>query len=71
MTTRNLDALFHPKAIALIGASNTPGSVGQVIARNLAQGGFAGPVLPVNPRAASIGSSLAYPSVEALPRPGS
>ncbi|HVI33568.1 bifunctional acetate--CoA ligase family protein/GNAT family N-acetyltransferase [Phenylobacterium sp.] len=69
MTTRNLDALFHPKAIALIGASNTPGSVGQVIAHNLAQGGFAGPVLPVNPRAASIGSSLAYPSVEALPRP--
>ncbi|WP_374470011.1 GNAT family N-acetyltransferase [Phenylobacterium sp.] len=69
MTTRNLDALFHPQAIALIGASNTPGSVGQVIARNLLNAGFAGPVLPVNPRASSVGSSLAYPSVDALPRP--
>ncbi|HEY8616338.1 bifunctional acetate--CoA ligase family protein/GNAT family N-acetyltransferase [Phenylobacterium sp.] len=68
MTTRNLDALFHPQAIALVGASNTPGSVGQVIARNLLNAGFAGPVLPVNPRAASLGSSLAYPTVSALPR---
>lgn len=69
MTTRNLDALFQPQAIALIGASNTPGSVGQVIARNLLRAGFAGPVLPVNPSARSIGSSLAYPSVGALPCP--
>ena len=35
MTIRNLDALFEPKAIALIGASNQPGSVGAVLARNL------------------------------------
>jgi acetyltransferase len=68
MSTRNLDALFRPEAIALIGASNRAGSVGEVIARNLLQAGFAGPVLPVNPREASIRSSLAYPSVAALPR---
>ena len=35
MTTRNFDALFHPKAVALIGASNEPNSVGAVLARNL------------------------------------
>ncbi|MCR5881060.1 bifunctional acetate--CoA ligase family protein/GNAT family N-acetyltransferase [Phenylobacterium sp. J367] len=69
MTTRNLDALFHPQAIALVGASDTPGSVGRVIAHNLLNAGFAGPVLPVNPHAASVGSSLAYPNIAALPRP--
>ena len=67
MTTRNLDALFNPRAIALIGASNEEGSVGQVLARNLLRGGFAGPVLPVNPRERAIRSALAYNSIEALP----
>ena len=67
MTIRNLDALFRPRAIALIGASNEAGSVGQVLARNLLGGGFAGPVLPVNPHAEAIGSTLAYRSVAELP----
>ena len=67
MTTRNLDALFEPKAIALIGASNRPGSVGQVLARNLLESGFAGPVMPVNPKATAIRSALAYASVADLP----
>ena len=40
MTTRNLDALFEPKAIALIGASNEPRSVGAVLARNLLDAGL-------------------------------
>ncbi len=68
MTTRNLDALFRPKAIALVGASDAPGSVGQVIAKNLLETGFAGPVLPVNPHEGSVRSALAYPSIGALPR---
>ncbi|MBS0409961.1 MAG: bifunctional acetate--CoA ligase family protein/GNAT family N-acetyltransferase [Proteobacteria bacterium] len=67
MTTRNLDALFEPKSIALIGASNRPGSVGAVLARNLLDSGFAGPVLPVNPHEAFIRSTLAYASVADLP----
>ena len=67
MTTRNLDALFRPRSIALIGASNAPGSIGQILAENLLSGGFDGPVLPVNPHAATIRSTLAYPSVAALP----
>lgn len=67
MTTRNLDALFEPRAIALIGASNREGSVGQVLARNLLESGFAGPVLPVNPHAGAIRSALAYPNAAALP----
>lgn len=67
MTTRNLDALFEPHAIALIGASNRPGSVGSVLARNLLESGFAGPVLPVNPHEGAIRSAMAYASVADLP----
>jgi acetyltransferase len=67
MTTRNFDALFTPKAIALVGASNRPGSVGAVLARNLLEGGFSGAIMPVNPHERAIRSTLAYPSIEQLP----
>lgn len=67
MTTRNLDALFAPRAIALIGASNRPGSVGNVLARNLLGAGFSGPVMPVNPHATEICSTRSYPTVGDLP----
>src|SRR6185295_3923699 len=67
MTTRNLEALFRPTAIALIGASNRSGSVGQVLARNLLESGFAGPVMPVNPHESAVRSALAYRSVDDLP----
>lgn len=67
MTTRNLDALFGPKAIALVGASNRPGSVGDVLARNLLSGGFSGAVMPVNRRGGTVRSTLAYKTVSELP----
>jgi acetyltransferase len=65
MSIRNLDALFRPASIALIGAD--AGAVGAVLARNLLAGGFDGPVMSVDPNAPSNGSSLAYASVAALP----
>lgn len=67
MTTRNLDALFAPKAIALIGASNEPGSVGAVIARNLMNAGFKGEVFPVNPHEDTILGVRCYHGVADLP----
>ena len=67
MTTRNLDALFAPRAIALIGASNAPRSVGAVLARNLMESGFAGPVMAVNPHESAIRSALSYHSLADLP----
>lgn len=67
MTTRNLDALFQPTSITLVGASNAPGSVGQVLSRNLLESGFAGPVLPVSLSARAIRSSIAYQAVAELP----
>ena len=67
MTIRNLEHLFRPKSIAVIGASNTPQSVGQTVMRNLLTGGFDGPILPVNPKWDTVASVLAYPDVGHLP----
>ncbi|MGU3495200.1 GNAT family N-acetyltransferase [Xanthobacteraceae bacterium A53D] len=69
MTTRNLDALFHPGTIALVGAGNRPGSIGAVVARNLFEAGFDGPILSVNARERAVRSSLNYASVADLPIP--
>lgn len=67
MSVRNLDALFEPASIALVGASNRPGSVGHVLSRNLFEGGFKGPILTVNPRERAIRSTLSYRSIDDLP----
>ncbi len=67
MTVRNLDVLFRPRSLALVGASNRRGSVGSVLARNLFHTGFEGPIMPVNPKARAIEGVLAYPDVASLP----
>jgi acetyltransferase len=67
MTTRNLDALFEPRSIALFGASNQAGSVGALLARNLLESGFEGPVMAVNPHERAIRSTLCYRSAADLP----
>ncbi len=67
MSTRNLDKLFDPKSIAVIGASNTKGSVGYILLRNLIGAEYEGVVYPVNPRAASIQGIQAYPSISQVP----
>ena len=67
MTTRNLEALFAPRSVALIGASNRSGTVGAVVARNLLATGFRGPIMPVNPHEQAIGSTLSYRTIADLP----
>jgi acetyltransferase len=67
MTVRNLDRLFKPSSVALIGASERVGSVGKVVLGNLRSGGFAGEVLPVNPKYATVTGMPCFPSVAALP----
>ena len=67
MSIRNLNALFSPDTIALIGASNRAGSVGAVLARNLFEAGFSGPILTVNPNERAIRSALNYHSISELP----
>jgi acetyltransferase len=67
MSIRNLDRMFRPKSVAVIGASDRPHSVGAALMRNLTQGGFEGPVVPVNPRAAAVHGIMAYKDVASLP----
>lgn len=69
MSLKHLDALFAPRSIAVVGASDTPGSIGAVLTANLLQGGFRGPVMPVNPRHAQIAGLPCYPDVARLPQP--
>ena len=58
MTIRNLDRMFAPRSVALIGASAREGSIGQVVLKNLTGAGFAGRVMAVNPKAAAMNGSL-------------
>ncbi len=67
MSVRNLDALFHPRSVAVVGASNRPGSIGAVVVRNLLRGDFAGAVMPVHPDYEAVASVLCHPDVEHLP----
>ncbi len=67
MSVRNLDSLFKPQSVAVIGASNQPKSIGGIVMRNLLRGGFSGPIMPVNPKYGSVGGVLTYPSVADLP----
>ena len=67
MTIRNLEHLFRPNAIALIGASRQQRSIGQVLARNLLRAGFAGPIMPVNPHERAIEGVYTYQSIDELP----
>lgn len=67
MTVRNLDKLFAPKSVAVIGASGQPARVGSVVLANLIRGGFSGQVWPVNPKYRVLEGLTCYPHVKALP----
>ena len=67
VSASQLDAVFHPKSIAVVGASTRPGTVGNDIFRNLIYAEFNGSVYPVNPKATSILGVHAYPSLAAVP----
>ncbi len=67
MSVRNLNKLFHPTSIAVIGASERKGSVGNLVMHNLLQGGFSGPIMPVNGHHTAVAGVLTYPDVASLP----
>ena len=68
MSIRNLDHLFQPRSVAVIGASTVPQSVGATVMRNILAGGFKGTVYPVNPKYADVEGVRAYDTIEALPQ---
>jgi predicted CoA-binding protein len=68
MSVRNLEKLFKPRSIALIGATPRPGSVGAVVARNLHRAGFTGELMLVNPHHQTIDGLPVHPDVASLPQ---
>jgi acetyltransferase len=62
----NLDVLFDPKSVAVVGASREEGKTGHEILRSLLGGGFEGKVFPVNPKAPEILGLPCYPNVGAI-----
>jgi len=46
----NLDPLFHPKSIAIIGASSREKTVGNDVVKNLVEQGYSGKLYPINPK---------------------
>ncbi|MBA3794530.1 MAG: bifunctional acetate--CoA ligase family protein/GNAT family N-acetyltransferase [Rubrobacter sp.] len=63
-----LDAIFRPETVAVIGATERPGSVGRTIMWNLVSSPFGGTVFPVNSRRPNVLGIKAYPSVSEVPQ---
>jgi acetyltransferase len=69
MSIRNLDHFFKPHSIALLGASDAPGSVGAALTQNLLNSRFAGPIMLVNPARTAVYGRKVWPGVDSLPEP--
>jgi acetyl coenzyme A synthetase (ADP forming)-like protein len=66
-TAASLRPMLEPRAVAVVGASRDPASIGRRILDALLAAGFAGPVYPVNPAAGEVGGHEAYRSVRDVP----
>lgn len=67
MSSMNLEKLFAPGSVAVVGASEKPGSAGAAVIGNLVGGGFTRHIYPVNPHSGEIFGRKAYQSVKDLP----
>lgn len=67
MPILNLDKMFYPHSVAVVGATNRDGAPGHVVMHNLLHGGFEGPIMPVSSKDRAIAGVLAYPDIRELP----
>jgi acetyltransferase len=63
-----LHTLFEPKSIAIIGASETPNSIGVTLVRNMLDSGYTGKLFFVNPKHETVFGEKSYPSVDTIPQ---
>ena len=63
----DLDEVFRPASVAVIGASNRPGRVGTSLFRNILAAGYQGVAYPVNPSWKSVSGVRCYPDIRSLP----
>ncbi|WAH35941.1 bifunctional acetate--CoA ligase family protein/GNAT family N-acetyltransferase [Alicyclobacillus dauci] len=68
-TAASLHSFFHPRSVAVVGASRTPDRLGHVIFRHILNSDYRGTVYPVNPTAASVAAVKAYPTLADVPEP--
>jgi acetyltransferase len=69
VTIRNLDKIFRPQSVAVVGASDQPGKVGQAVLRNLRSGGFPGSIFPINAKRSTVQGLPAVARVGGLASP--
>ena len=62
-----LRALFEPRAVAVIGASRTPGKLGYAVVANLISAGFPGLIFPINPAGGEIAGRACLRAIAELP----
>lgn len=62
-----VDSFSNPKTVAVIGASNTPGKIGNAIVNNLIKSGYKGKIYPINPKEKKISELQCYPSLADVP----
>lgn len=65
---KDLNKMFKPESVAIIGASSTSGKVGHIIVDNLINDGFKGEIYPVNPKGGEILGKTAYASIKDIPK---
>jgi acetyltransferase len=63
----NIESIINPKSIAVVGATNRPGSVGLASFKNLLQADYKGVLYPVHPKSKSVQGVKAYPSILDIP----
>jgi len=63
----DLEAIFRPGSVAVVGASRTPGKVGYILTKNMMDSGFGGKIYPINPEANEILGLRCYKSVLDVP----
>jgi acetyltransferase len=68
-THHPLDVFFSPQSVAVIGATESAGSVGRTLLWNLISNPFGGIVYPVNPKRTHVLGIKAYPNMAAIPGP--
>jgi acetyl coenzyme A synthetase (ADP forming)-like protein len=64
---RAMNRLMNPRSVAVIGASDQAGKIGNSVMKNLINGGYAGEIHPINPKADQIMGRTAYKSVTDVP----
>ncbi len=64
-----LDAIFHAKNVAVIGATETVGTVGRTLIWNLISSPFGGAVFPINPKRSNVLGIKSYPNISSVPEP--